>query len=202
MRERKKLFRLLCVAVVVLVPLTMLVGKGPATTSEASSAAKIVQPHQSNPQGVRLEPAIDGSKNPELIPDRAALRSLLLAISVPPNPDQEETARLRMRVGRMNLDESDIGVLVQELGRFHGLVTAQRARIDQSRATAKLVSNPAALRWFMDEDNELNTLAEDAYDNLLRELSAEGSTKLREHLDYVKTKIKIYPPPDMSGHIH
>jgi hypothetical protein len=48
----------------------------------------------------------------------------------------------------------------------------------------------------------MGALAEDAYSGVLRSLSADGAAKLREHLDYVKTRIQIFPLPDMSAGLH
>ena len=92
--------------------------------------------------------------------------------------------------------------LTYALGRYHRLQTAQESRIEAQRRTAEASQTRAAYEWFIEEDKKVNALAVDAYHDLLRTLSPAGAVKLREHLDYIKTKMKIYPPPDMSGQVH
>ena len=64
------------------------------------------------------EPLIDGAQTPEAIPDRLVLRVLFQTIAIPPSPSAAERDRLRVRIGRMNLDESDIETLTQVVGRL------------------------------------------------------------------------------------
>ena len=112
MRKRMKLFRLLFVAVVVLVSLSMMVGDGPTFTPEVR-ASTFVQVGHANHANSLPEPLIDGSKTPGLIPDDAALRTLLSTIAVSANPNQTEVTELRRKVDRMNLSEPDIGTLTR-----------------------------------------------------------------------------------------
>jgi hypothetical protein len=146
-----------------------------------------------------VEPLADGAKNPELISDEVALRALLMTIATPTNnPTVSQAAALRAKVGRMKLDEADLTILAQGLGGFHGLATAQRARIAAAREIGQRSPSPSAFANIVAADRQLDTLVADSYRELLQSLSPAGAAKLQEHLAYVKTKIKIVPPPNMS----
>ena len=203
MRNSKNSFRLLAVGSLLLLLLSTSAGIGSTTASGAEASTSVQESHSDSHAGHQsgglLEPVVDGATNPGLIPNDAARRSLLLAIMVSPNPDEEELAQLRLKTGRMNLNESDTEILIRGLGNFHTLATFQIARIDRRRDTAKISANATTFGWFMQEDNKLNRLAELAYNKMLRELSADGRAKLRDHLEYAKTRMKIYPPPTMRG---
>jgi hypothetical protein len=99
----------------------------------------------------------DGEKNPDLIPDEVALRTLFMALAIPPNPNPSQVARLRAQAGRMALDENDFGILVQELGRFHGMAKALNERVAGLRESGRLNPTPAAVARIVDADRELPT---------------------------------------------
>jgi hypothetical protein len=143
----------------------------------------------------QIQPLADGTKNPQSISDAAALRVVFLSIA-----DPTDTPRLRARFGRMQLNEGDMTILFQKLGGLHGLVTAQRARIAAAKQSWKggssTFENVAAL------DRQLDTFAANAYGELLGSLSPEGAVKLQEHVNYVKTRIKILPQPKMAASHH
>ena len=144
-----------------------------------------------------VEPLADGTKNPASIPDEVALRVMLLNIA-----DPSDTNRLRAKFGRMKLQESDMVILVQKVGSIHGLVTAQRARIKTASEARQEISSKVTFADVALLDRELVTLAANAYGELLGSLSPEGATKLREHLAYIKTRIKVFPPGKMAASHH
>lgn len=147
-------------------------------------------------------PLVDGSKNPAQISDEVAVRAFFQSIKVSPNPTAADVQRLRSHAARMNLNEPDFQALKELLGRFHMRLADQKARIEAQRQIARNAQVPATLSRYLDEHARLSILAVETYNEALRSLSPEGATKLREYLAHVKTRIKIFPSPDMSAHLH
>ena len=147
MRNRNKLFQLFASGVLLFFLLSTRAG----TSSTAVSAASVATPvlssqtssHGDHQPSTLVEPLVDGATNPELIPNDAALRSLFLAIMLPSNPDKDQLDTLRLKVGRMNLSESDMDILVRELGNFYRLAEWQISQIKARRDTAKISANAA-----------------------------------------------------------
>jgi hypothetical protein len=171
----------------------------PATAVRARTA---VQPGQAPvlqglpaPGTGTLEPIADGTKDPASIPDEIALRVLFLT-----NPGPTDTARLKAKFGHMKLNEADMTILLQEHSLLNGLASPQRA--DVAAAREALQSNPtrAAFETLAAADRQLDVAAANTYRQLLGSLSPEGAAKLREHVAYIKTKIKVLPPPNMAAH--
>jgi hypothetical protein len=99
----------------------------------------------------------------------------------------------------MNLDEPDIESLTQVLGRFYQRLTVQKAVIEARRQQARSLPTRASLSWYAEEQAKITTISLGAYADALRSLSPAGAAKLREHVEYMKTHMKIYPAPDMSS---
>jgi hypothetical protein len=142
-----------------------------------------------------VEPIADGTKNPSSISDEVALRVLLLT-----NPS--DTAHLKIKLGRMHLDEADMTILLQELGSLNALATPQRVIITAAREAEQ--RNPTAVGFenLAAADRKLDVMAADTYRRLLGSLSPSGMAKLQEHVAYIKTKVKVMPPPNMATHHH
>jgi hypothetical protein len=149
-----------------------------------------------------VQPLADGANRSESISDDVALRALFLNLAVPPNPNAEQSARLRVRVARMRLDDQDFKILTEELGRFYGLMAEQNARIAAARDVSRLNPTSTALAKVVETDQQLSTLVRNSYDALVSKLSPSGRANLQAHITYVKTRIKIIPPPDMSPKHH
>lgn len=81
---------------------------------------------QSDPPGT-----IDGSKNPELIPDTVAYRLVLLAIAEPENASDAQKARFRAKIGGAQLGEDDIQMLLGIVGPFQNQMDALTAQANQ-----------------------------------------------------------------------
>lgn len=143
------------------------------------------------------EPLVDGSRDPGLIPRNIALKVLFETLSVPPNPSAAERARVEVRTARLDLGDEDKEILLRELGTFHLRAATQKAVIESARPS--FLASPLALNRFADESAKIGLLAVDAYNALLESLSPEGAARLEQHLEYIRTRMKIYPTPDMSN---
>jgi hypothetical protein len=161
--------------------------------------AAIATQEISNP---RLQPLADGTKNPAAIPDEVALRILFLTTTVPANATATETRRQQAKLGRMNLNQADMTVLLLRLRAFDALATTQKARIADAREAVKRDPTTTTFAKLVAADGQLDTLLADTYSAVLQSLSPEGAVKLQEHVAYIKTKIKILPPPKMTAPHH
>lgn len=141
-------------------------------------------------------PIVDGSQQPELIPDDFAIRALMETLQVAPNADEAALKQLRSRVRRVNLSEDDIEILVRELGMFDTHVKAQQLKALSFRPSP--TANRVAIDLYAEEQAKLNALIVDHYEQLLSSLSSDGAAKLRNHLLHVKSRMKVYPRPDMA----
>ena len=144
-----------------------------------------------------FSPLLDGSAQPELIPDEIAILALLGTLRVPPNPDSVALERLKSRINRASLSNADMEILARVLGRLDTQAKSQEARIEAFRPTS--TASRAAVDRYIEEREVLNALFVEHYQQLLASLSPEGAAKLQTHLLHVKSRIKVFPTPDMSA---
>ena len=166
--------------------------KPPASTPTPTKAVAI----QQNTSAPMVEPLADGTKDPASISDAVALRALFMTTS------PGDIRRIRAKFGRTQLEEADMKLLVQGLDRLQGLAGPQQAQIAVARSAARGNPSRAAFDNLAALDRQLDTIAADTYRELLLSLSPAGAAKLREHVAYAKTKIKIMPPPNMTMRHH
>lgn len=187
------------VATIALVLLTVLQAETPASAITTSAAMPVLaQEHAAmeHPTG-SVQPLVDGSENPELISDSLALRTFFLSTAMPVDANPLDLAQRDAKLGRLELLPSDRQVLVQALGGFHERLTAQRAQVEAARAAAR--QSPSLVTWnvMVDADNQISRIVEQAYYEMISSMSHNGTSKVREHLDYIKTRIKLIPDPAM-----
>jgi hypothetical protein len=171
----------------------------PATAIRARTA---VQPAQAPvlqglpaPGTGTLEPIADGTKDPASISDEIALRVLFLT-----NPGAADPVRLKAKFAHMKLKAADMTILLQQHSVLNALASPQRAGVTAAREALQRNPSRAALDNLSAADHQLDLAAANTYRQLLGSLSAEGAAKLREHVAYIKTKIKVLPPPNMAAH--
>jgi hypothetical protein len=149
-----------------------------------------------------VEPIADGTKNPALIPEAVALRVLFLTPANSSTAGLSDAARLRAKLGRMQLDDSDMAVVTQALAQLQPQATQQLARIADLREEGRRLGTPVSFAALAALDGQLDQTVTDTYRQLLLALSPAGAAKLRDHVAYIKTKIKIIPPPNMTTPHH
>jgi hypothetical protein len=129
--------------------------------------------------------AVDGSKNPESIPDDVAYRHFLLAIAIHENPSQDELLRRSTLVARVGLSKADHDAFVSALGSLREELDA----VDQARTSLTAASPISA---FEEVQMQERRLLDDAVARLRGVLSTEGRMKFDDHIrQYVKKRIKI-----------
>jgi hypothetical protein len=158
--------------------------------------------HSTHDPAEAPELLFDGSVRPEDIPDGIAISALMHSLRVPTDPDATALRQVQAKVRRLNLTEGDFEILVSELADFDTEAKAQEARIEAIRPSSAAGISAASARFledrYVEEQRNLGSLAEDRYEQLLESLSPEGTARLQEHLLHVKTRIKIFAPPDMT----
>jgi hypothetical protein len=102
----------------------------------------------------------------------------------------------------VGLDEADFEILVRELGVLDTRAKDQEARIEAVRTSLAGAASGTTARFLEDQYREerenLSSLVADHYQQLLQSLSPEGAASLQAHLSHIKSRIKVYPTPDMS----
>lgn len=139
---------------------------------------------------------IDGSKNPELIPDEVAYRVLMIAVAEPEDAAEEQKARARAKMHAAHLNDADLDLFLSTANRFVSQVDAIAARAENVRGTIAVI-HPDSI-----EGHQLSQLAREqdltlinAIGGLRANLSIVGAEKLQAHVQNIKRKITIYPPP-------
>lgn len=143
---------------------------------------------------------VDGSERPELVPDSLAIRLLMQTLRISSNPDELALKQLRTRIRRAGLDEADFQVLASELGRFDTEARLQEATVESLRPSSG--ADNIAVARYTEAGTLLGLLFERHYHQLVASLSLEGAVKLQNHLLHVKSRIKIYPTPDMAPRVN
>ncbi len=151
--------------------------------------------HESHTQAaVANRMVVDGSKTPELISDETALRAFFITLAEPKSADDAAIGRLRAKVAQIGLTPEDASMVIAAAQDFHGPATECLRRMRDANSRPGGPDRAA----YMQAYNDVGQAIRAAYNGLLLRLSPEGREKLASHLQYVKTRIRIIPPPDMS----
>ena len=144
-----------------------------------------------------FEPVVDGSARLQDVPDSVAIRVLMQSLRASLNEDPG-LRQLYSRVQRAELSNADVQILIRGLGEFDSRARNQEARLQAVRPASEVASQAEVAR-FRAEGVAYDNLIADQYRQMIQSMSLEGAAKMREHLDHVKSRIKIYPSPDMSA---
>jgi hypothetical protein len=170
------------------------------TFQPVASARAQENSHANHSSEMTVEPLVDGSVNPELVPDDTAIRTLMRTLRIPLNPDAAALKEVSARIARANLSDADIEVVVRELGIFDMQAKEQETRIEAVRPSER--ADRAAIARYVEEQEKLRSIMADQYQQILTSLSPEGAVKLQDHLSHVKSRIKIYPVPELPASIN
>jgi hypothetical protein len=153
--------------------------------------------------GVSVVPAgiIDGSVTPELIPDIVAYRLFFSALAgrtkagssnVSPNSNSE-TPRQKAKLRSIGLNSADESALVAELAKFRadvdGMMAETKARVSMGVAPSSSTQS-------------LNDIANNHVGILQSQMTTDGSARLLQYVRAEKSKMRMIPFPEMSGHSH
>ena len=146
--------------------------------------------------------ALSGKDHPELISDQEAITIFFITIMAPSTAGAPEKNRFSAMTGRMQLSEADSSLLWKAAQTFHSQFQPYRTEAD---TLAKTVGDTKRLDTErMDAQQRrigvvanIDVLAQSTYAEAATHLSPVGAAKLHEHIEYVKTKMKIVPSPKM-----
>jgi hypothetical protein len=151
------------------------------------------------PQTTVIPPGfLKGSEHPELIPDNAAIKAFLLAIAEPSDAGPKELARLAAKLQAVGLTEADREALVPHVLGFADAWRSYAETARQLNAKIGAGSDPRAINDRTALVGTMDLLASVTFASMTSRLSPPGATRLREHIQAIKKKMYIVPPPDMS----
>lgn len=129
---------------------------------------------------------IDGSKNPELIPDSSGYRLYFIAVSENPSPSVAETTRQRAHLTSAGLKGDDIQAAATVLADFK---TQYAALISLYNESADVKSgSQAGLPLFLSKREALVQATRDA---LKTALTPKGMTSFHAHVLGEKARMKV-----------
>lgn len=136
---------------------------------------------QTRAAGWTLPPGfVDGSKNPELIPDTAAYRLVFLSLTVSPSADEKALAKQGALLAQVGLSEPDATTMKQTVAAFGNDYSAWRARSSSvAIATQSEAERTALVRQYQ-------TL-------LFAKLSANGAVQLVQFVQRAKKRMAVRP---------
>lgn len=163
-------------------------GQSGAPASNFTLAAQTATPPP-DPPGM-----IDGSKNPELIPDQAAYRAVLLAFAEPENPTDAQKARFHAKIAPAGLGGLDTDA-------FFAVLTHFRKQSDalHTQAAAILARNPLPhpdsvdYQTLKDISQQEQSVFAEAISAIPARLSLDGAAKLDTFIKNEKRGMKYVP---------
>lgn len=117
---------------------------------------------------------VDGSKTPNLVPDRAAYRLVFINLVLPASPDQNAITRQENHVKRIGLSSADETVLKQALATFN-------TNYSNWKQTASATSDQA---W---------AIVQTTRDALTSQLSGDGNSKFSAYVALEKIHMIVNP---------
>ena len=141
--------------------------------------AQISSPHVHNVS------IVDGSKNPELIPDSTAYRLYLHNLSVPANASEEQVKAQSSRLAKLNLSVSDYGQVLIILADFRSRYDAWIGRWNAEAQQKREHFDPSLL-W-----QESENIVTDTQRALQTQLSVEGLFRFANQVQQEKKHMQI-----------
>jgi hypothetical protein len=131
----------------------------------------------------RLPVLVDGSKNPEKIPDSLAYLHFFAAFAAHPTPTAQEQGRQNAQLGPLQLAAADRSVITTVLAGF-------RVQLDQIESAVALAGTPATLASLRAQKS---AVAATTLVNLRQALTPDGASRVDRYVQMrVKSHIVIY----------
>jgi hypothetical protein len=131
---------------------------------------------------------VDGSKNPELIPDALAWRHFLTALATHEQPTAQEQLRQQAQFAPLALAKSD----AQQIAGLLGKLTTQLEAIEEARENSDGANSTLAALKAQEDAVIANTIAA-----VKAAVSSDGLSRLSGYIGTtVKGNIKIYGLPN------
>lgn len=131
---------------------------------------------------------IDGSKNPELIPDSTAYRLFLLTVAVPLDAPPAELKRQHALLRWSGLDENDVQPAVEILSDFRSQYDELVNQYNESAAQADKAGGAPDLQTFL---YQRDALVKYTRERLKLNLTPTGMASLDAHVQQEKQGMKV-----------
>ncbi len=135
-------------------------------------------------------PVIDGSINPELIPDSTAYRLFFVSVAEGSNPAPEEVARYKSHLARIQLKATDGQSLADALRIFKQQYDDLLKNYNDAASVAILQGEAPDYSAFL---RQRDALVQATRDKLKLALSPEALAKLDSFVQGEKLRMKIQP---------
>jgi murein DD-endopeptidase MepM/ murein hydrolase activator NlpD len=143
---------------------------------------------------------IDGAKNPERIPDATAYKALFLAVAEAPDATEDKKNLMKEKISAAQLNPDDCAILLGLLEAFEGQRRALNEERDRISSQVFLPPPDSPLGKQQAElYAEQEKLVVDTVALLNARLSQEGAQRLYNYVQTIKSRIKLFPLPDMSS---
>jgi hypothetical protein len=141
---------------------------------------------------------IDGSKNPELIPDDVAYRLVLLAVAEPEDATDTQKARFRAKIAPAGVDEEDTEAFLGILGPFQKQLDALNTQAEEIRARNPF-PRPGAVDYqkLLELSKQRQQVFAEAMSAVPARLSLAGAAKLQAYVQNKKRGMKYLPDMPM-----
>jgi hypothetical protein len=135
-----------------------------------------------------MNPVIDGSVHPDLIPDLAAYRLWMALVSKPAVPTDSEMKRQNVQLRAAHLSDADQSVLIGTLARFNAQYR-KMIRDYNAEATAELAkgNKPDVDSFVLQRDQ----LVQSTHDMIKASLTSDGWARLDAHIQHEKRQMKL-----------
>jgi hypothetical protein len=177
---------------------------GPYHAPPEENAAPVSSgPAGAQPQTARPDPpgVIDGAENPELIPDDAAYRLVLVAVAEREDATKTEKARFRAKIASTGLNEEDTEALRLILAALQKQLDALNAQAHQilARDSLPLAGTPD-YQQLVELNKKRLPVFQEAMSAVPARLSLEGAAKFQAYVQNEKRRMKYLPESPRRQH--
>lgn len=149
--------------------------------------AQSPQHHAIDPSQVTV---VDGSKNPELIPDSTAYRLWLLTVSLPPNATDADRTLQQAHLSKLRLlADADRLALLSVLTEFKSKYLALVGNFNEAETAALLKGNHADKASFL---RQREALVSDTRITIKQLLTPDGADRVDAHVKGEKQHMQIH----------
>jgi hypothetical protein len=146
-----------------------------------------------------MAPKVDGALHPELISDQEAITVFFVSTATPHNATPQDLRRLDARIRRMGLNESDRAMTIRYIQEFYDNFMPYKNSAATLAAQIHASPDPVLTQRRTAVVLSVEALTARTFGSLAASLSPDGALRLRNHIAYLKTRMKIVAAPPMQA---
>jgi hypothetical protein len=123
---------------------------------------------------------VDGSKTPDLIPDRAAVRLILLDLMIRDSSDQRALTRQAAILKKIALSDSDTTIM-------RGIISQFGLAYESWKQSTSAITLPSP------DESQAWDIVQAAQNNVTTLLTHDGSVKFRQYVSKEKSRMLVRP---------